>query len=836
MQKIIIVPIDTLLNYNVNIPSNIKMGDSLILKFLIFEKGLPKDISNQTASIVLKKSDGTSIEQTATNISSNMVTITLDKQATACKGKVFGEIALSDETGVTITNDFVYTVKNTFSNDILIKSQDSIQTLEDMRAIIRDFEDEISVIGTSAEAISALNSIKDYIDSNLPELINQNSLAEYNISELETENPRAETNIGNLKSENETAEDKLDKFRLYDTTNLIQQVQDNTTQLNENTKNLEDTKTDLEDTKTDLETNYAKNSDLNIAMSELSVHKAQIANLTKTGDVDTTGNKELSDIRIDIYGQTHDTAGDAVRNQIEPLSQEVFNVQNKELTLNFESNSQFIDGTIETNSGYYHVDISVSNKEKYYITGYNFYSMPLYLLLDSSDNIISKCPDSSSDSAKFENIIIDIPSDVTTLRINYTTKIGGTGDEYKPILKKEVKNSNISELQTNYSTIKSTVDNCNNELFNVGNSDIILNFESNSQFVDGTIKTDSGYYHVDINIDKNKKYKITGYNFYSMPLYLLLDASDDIVSYFPTDTSVQSKFEDINIDIPSNAKKIRINYTTKVGGTGDEYKPVLNSTLTLRDLIVNSDKKTDNTNPLEEIKTDGYASIFKKIGIIGDSLSSGAQDITAGSTAKDMQEYSWATFMEKAIGCETVRLCKGGLQLQNWHSTFESKAREDANKCTAYIIMLGHNDTSIDTGEKTDIDVSNPLNSSTTTQYGLYGKLIGTIKDIEPNAKIFCVTYPIYYVERYRTNNIARDCATLFDNCYCIDLYKYDKYTKLSANTDMGTPNPMFAKVHGTVLGYKDWSDEIITYIDYIVRNNMEEFINVGYIGTGVSY
>lgn len=244
MQKIIIVPIDTLLNYNVNIPSNIKMGDSLILKFLIFEKGLPKDISNQTASIVLKKSDGTSIEQTATNISSNMVTITLDKQATACKGKVFGEIALSDETGVTITNDFVYTVKNTFSNDILIKSQDSIQTLEDMRAIIRDFEDEISVIGTSAEAISALNSIKDYIDSNLPELINQNLLAESNISELETENSRAETNIGNLKSENETAEDKLDKFRLYDTTNLIQQVQNNTSQLNDNMNEINNIKTD----------------------------------------------------------------------------------------------------------------------------------------------------------------------------------------------------------------------------------------------------------------------------------------------------------------------------------------------------------------------------------------------------------------------------------------------------------------------------------------------------------------------------------------------------------------------------------------------------------------
>ena len=236
MQKTIIVPIDTLLNYTVHIPSNIKMGDTLLMKFMIFESGVPLSLSGQTANIELLKSDGKEIDKTADNIIGNVITKLFDKQATSCSGKVRGEICFSDSNGTTITNDFVFNVKNSYCNEAVIKSEDDIETLEDMRAIIRNFEDEISVIGTSAEAVSALNSIKKYIDDNLPQLINQNSKAESNISELKTENTRAETNIKNLKKENDNAEDKLDKFRLYDTTNLIQQVQDNTSQLNDITQ------------------------------------------------------------------------------------------------------------------------------------------------------------------------------------------------------------------------------------------------------------------------------------------------------------------------------------------------------------------------------------------------------------------------------------------------------------------------------------------------------------------------------------------------------------------------------------------------------------------------
>ena len=118
----------------------------------------------------------------------------------------------------------------------------------------------------------------------------------------------------------------------------------------------------------------------------------------------------------------------------------------------------------------------------------------------------------------------------------------------------------------------------------------------------------------------------------------------------------------------------------------------------------------------------------------------------------------------------------------------------------------------------------------------MYVKLIGTLRDISPNCRIFCVTYPIYYVENYGTNRIPRTLPSYIDNCYCIDLWKYDKNRKAEANTAFATPNPHFAMIHGTILGYKNWANIIDSYIDYIIRNNMSDFADVAYINTGYTF
>ena len=63
------------------------------------------------------------------------------------------------------------------------------------------------------------------------------------------------------------------------------------------------------------------------AEKEIAVERARINNLAKMAEGSTTGDAELSDIRIDVYGNTHGTAGDAVRTQIMRVEDETTNFE-----------------------------------------------------------------------------------------------------------------------------------------------------------------------------------------------------------------------------------------------------------------------------------------------------------------------------------------------------------------------------------------------------------------------------------------------------------------------------------------------------------------------------
>lgn len=244
MLKTLYIPIDTTLSFEYECPLLIKKYDTLNLKIAVFDKGILKNLTGQTINLILRKSDGTNIEKSITSINLNIATITLDKQATAASGLVEGELQIVDSNGQSTTNTFTYNVSNSLATDIQIKSKDDINTLQDMRALIATYKEEIQALGSSVQATEALINIKNYIDNNLAALTNKNATASANIDSLKTENNRADNNIPNLKNENDNADDKLDKFRLYDPTNLIQQVQDNSASLSENVQEITATKFD----------------------------------------------------------------------------------------------------------------------------------------------------------------------------------------------------------------------------------------------------------------------------------------------------------------------------------------------------------------------------------------------------------------------------------------------------------------------------------------------------------------------------------------------------------------------------------------------------------------
>ncbi len=75
---------------------------------------------------------------------------------------------------------------------------------------------------------------------------------------------------------------------------------------------------------------------------------------------------------------------------------------------------------------------------------------------------------------------------------------------------------------------------------------------------------------------------------------------------------------------------------------------------------------------------------------------------------------------------------------------------------------------------------------------------------------------------------LLNDMADKFENTYVIDLFKYaPKYDKeFKENYYLGG--------HMNPMGYYFTAQMISSYIDYIIRHNMSDFKEVGFIGTNL--
>lgn len=247
--------------------------------------------------------------------------------------------------------------------------------------------------------------------------------------------------------------------------------------------------------------------------------------------------------------------------------------------------------------------------------------------------------------------------------------------------------------------------------------------------------------------------------------------------------------------------------------------------------------------PLEHITKDGgLMSIFRTIGVVGDSLSSGCMEFKkedASAAGVDMYEYSWIQYIGRICGSTAYNFSVGGLTAKKFWTTPSNKVidlRENGakNKCQCYFIALGVNDiadTTIEVGTSADIS-----NADSATFYGYYSRIIKLIQNIQPNAKIFLVGLPnhddmVKWGARFiNFKNAIADMINHFDNCYYINLYDnevaYDKNFK----------EMYFNGFHENAMGYLRTAWVISSYVDWIIRNNYADFREVAFIGTDYNY
>ncbi len=250
-----------------------------------------------------------------------------------------------------------------------------------------------------------------------------------------------------------------------------------------------------------------------------------------------------------------------------------------------------------------------------------------------------------------------------------------------------------------------------------------------------------------------------------------------------------------------------------------------------------------NERPLDRfpVANGGMTAIFRTIACVGDSLSSGefeAEDENGKRSYHDMFEYSWGQFIGRACGAKVYNFSRGGMTANEYLNSYANlKGFWDPEKAAqAYIIALGVNDIvncKGQAGVKEDVNLEKPEESANTL-CGSIGRIILRYKSIAPHAKFFLVTMPNHggsWGEWGDTcaREQARamyELADLFPNTYVLDMYQYGPvYNK-----------EFFAKYsllgHLNAAGYLLTAQMYATYIDWIIRHNLEDFTQVGLINT----
>lgn len=249
----------------------------------------------------------------------------------------------------------------------------------------------------------------------------------------------------------------------------------------------------------------------------------------------------------------------------------------------------------------------------------------------------------------------------------------------------------------------------------------------------------------------------------------------------------------------------------------------------------------EGENPLEKLVSDGgFCGIFRTIGIIGDSMASGElESYTEGIQGfHDFYEYSWGQYMARTLGNKVYNFSKGGMTAKEFEENFaaECGAYSHEKLCQAYIIALGVNDSNRGF-EVGDVEKAFQENPSSANQSFLvyYARIIKSIKVRQPRAKIFLMTMPLPKTskeQRERRNSYnegIRVLAEKYTNTYVLD---FERYAPLLDEKFRKT----FYRGHMTATGYLVVAKMVMSYIDWIIRNNHDDFAEVGLIGTPYSY
>ena len=205
--------------------------------------------------------------------------------------------------------------------------------------------------------------------------------------------------------------------------------------------------------------------------------------------------------------------------------------------------------------------------------------------------------------------------------------------------------------------------------------------------------------------------------------YILVDESNVVIARYNNDiTGVY----DVVLDVSKypNAHKVYANNN----GYGS-VTPTINKAQI--DLVLNID------TPYCDL------SLFRKVGVVGDSYASG--ELYFNGDYVDKYEISWGQILARKHGFVCTNYSAGGLSTRTWLTSWAGLEKLNASEAEdLYLLALGINDQyklgESYLGSITDITSHNSMVDYEDTFYGNYGRIIENIKAHAPNAKIVMFT------------------------------------------------------------------------------------------------
>ena len=252
--------------------------------------------------------------------------------------------------------------------------------------------------------------------------------------------------------------------------------------------------------------------------------------------------------------------------------------------------------------------------------------------------------------------------------------------------------------------------------------------------------------------------------------------------------------------------------------------------------------KREGEQPLDRIvQNGGFCGIFRKIVCVGDSLSSGEMEgmMDGKRIYHDMYEYSWGQFMARDIGAEVYNCSKGGMTAKAYIESFADERGffDEKYAAQAYIIALGVNDMArvidgeMEYGSLADVHVDAP-EENPHTFVGAYAAILSRYRKLQPKAKFFLMTMPSHHMDdtlgQYydKHQKTMYELAGIFENCYVLDFRKY------APDYDAEFKKSFYLAGHMNPTGYRLTALMVESYIDYLIRHNVDDFRQIAFVGT----